>query len=114
MTSPRPFPPPWSIEERQESFIVKDATDQRFAYLNERELMFCPLRFISVRTSRAPRWSLIRERGRKFKRLFSVMVYSVEYFRNGRKKVARQSQAILKRRTDLLSSRLCPNRRPRQ
>jgi hypothetical protein len=29
----RRFPPPWSIEERQESFIVKDATGQQLAYL---------------------------------------------------------------------------------
>ena len=30
---PRRFPPPWSIEERQESFIVKDANGQQIAYL---------------------------------------------------------------------------------
>jgi hypothetical protein len=29
----RRFPPPWSIEERQESFIVKDANSQQLAYL---------------------------------------------------------------------------------
>ena len=29
----RRFPPPWSIEERQESFIVKDANGQQLAYL---------------------------------------------------------------------------------
>jgi hypothetical protein len=29
--SPRRFPPPWSI--RQESFIVKDANGQQFAYV---------------------------------------------------------------------------------
>jgi hypothetical protein len=28
---PRRFPPPWSIEERQESFIVKDANAQQLA-----------------------------------------------------------------------------------
>ena len=33
MTAPRRFPPPWSIEERQESFIVKDAKGQQIAYL---------------------------------------------------------------------------------
>jgi hypothetical protein len=33
MPSPRRFPPPWSIEERQESFIVKDANGQQIAYL---------------------------------------------------------------------------------
>ena len=33
MTAPRRFPPPWSIEERQESFIVKDANGQQIAYL---------------------------------------------------------------------------------
>jgi hypothetical protein len=27
------LPPPWSIEERQESFIVKDANGQQIAYL---------------------------------------------------------------------------------
>jgi hypothetical protein len=27
------FPPPWSIEESQESFIVKDANGQQLAYL---------------------------------------------------------------------------------
>jgi hypothetical protein len=30
---PRRFPPPWSIEEREESFIVKDANGQQIAYL---------------------------------------------------------------------------------
>ena len=29
----RRFPPPWAIDERQESFIVKDADGQRLAYL---------------------------------------------------------------------------------
>ena len=33
MSSPRRFPPPWSIEERRESFIVKDANGQQIAYL---------------------------------------------------------------------------------
>ena len=33
MPAPRRFPSPWSIEERQESFIVKDANGQRLAYL---------------------------------------------------------------------------------
>ena len=33
MPSTRRFPPPWSIEERQESFIVKDANGQQLAYL---------------------------------------------------------------------------------
>jgi hypothetical protein len=28
-----PLPPPWSIEERQESFVVKDATGQPLAYV---------------------------------------------------------------------------------
>jgi hypothetical protein len=31
--SPRRFPPPWSIEEHQESFIVKDANGKQLAYL---------------------------------------------------------------------------------
>jgi hypothetical protein len=30
---PRRFPPPWSIDERTESFIVKDATGQQLAYV---------------------------------------------------------------------------------
>jgi hypothetical protein len=30
---PRRFPPPWSIEKSQESFIVKDANGQQLAYL---------------------------------------------------------------------------------
>jgi hypothetical protein len=30
---PRRFPPPWSIEERQESFIVTDANGQHLAYV---------------------------------------------------------------------------------
>jgi hypothetical protein len=30
---PRSFPPPWSIDERPESFIVKDATGRRLAFL---------------------------------------------------------------------------------
>jgi hypothetical protein len=29
----RRFPPPWSIEERQESFMVKDANGQALAYV---------------------------------------------------------------------------------
>jgi hypothetical protein len=29
----RRFPPPWTIEEHGESFIVKDATGQALAYL---------------------------------------------------------------------------------
>jgi hypothetical protein len=33
MTAPRRFPQPWSIEERQESFVVKDANGQQLAYL---------------------------------------------------------------------------------
>ena len=33
MTMAERRPPPWSIEERQESFIVKDANGQQFAYL---------------------------------------------------------------------------------
>ena len=33
MPSPRRFPSPWSIEERTESFIVKDANGQQIAYL---------------------------------------------------------------------------------
>jgi hypothetical protein len=29
----RRFPPPWSVEELDESFVVKDATGQPLAYL---------------------------------------------------------------------------------
>jgi hypothetical protein len=31
---PRRFPPPWSIDEQMESFIVKDASGQALAYVN--------------------------------------------------------------------------------
>jgi hypothetical protein len=31
MPAPRRFPPPWSIDEQTESFIVKDATGQPIA-----------------------------------------------------------------------------------
>ena len=30
---PRRFPPPWSIDEETESFIVKDATGQPIAFV---------------------------------------------------------------------------------
>jgi hypothetical protein len=33
MPSPRRFPPPWSIEESLEAFIVKDTGGQTLAYL---------------------------------------------------------------------------------
>ncbi len=33
ITPMRRFPPPWTIEELQESFIVKDATGQALAYI---------------------------------------------------------------------------------
>jgi hypothetical protein len=33
MPVPRRFPPPWSLEERQKSFIVKGANGQQIAYL---------------------------------------------------------------------------------
>ena len=33
MPPPRRFPPPWLIDERTESFIVKDANGQQIAYL---------------------------------------------------------------------------------
>jgi len=33
MPSPRRFPPPWSIDEQTESFIVKDATGLPIAYV---------------------------------------------------------------------------------
>jgi hypothetical protein len=33
MPERRRFPPPWSIEEHNESFIIKDATGQTLAYL---------------------------------------------------------------------------------
>ena len=33
MPTPHRFPPPWSIEGRQKSFIVKDANGQPLAYL---------------------------------------------------------------------------------
>jgi hypothetical protein len=33
MPQPRRFPPPWSVDEQTESFIVKDATGQPLAYV---------------------------------------------------------------------------------
>jgi hypothetical protein len=33
---PRRFPPPWSIDEQTESFIVKDATGLPVAYVLSR------------------------------------------------------------------------------
>jgi hypothetical protein len=33
MTNSRRFPPPWSVEEMTESFVIKDATGQALAYL---------------------------------------------------------------------------------
>jgi hypothetical protein len=33
MPEPRRFPPPWSIDEQQESFIVRDAKGQALAYV---------------------------------------------------------------------------------
>jgi hypothetical protein len=32
MPSPRRFPPPWSVEENEESFAVRDATGQALGY----------------------------------------------------------------------------------
>jgi hypothetical protein len=33
MPTTRRFPPPWSVDEQTESFIVKDATGQALAYV---------------------------------------------------------------------------------
>jgi hypothetical protein len=33
LPSPRRIPPPWSVDELTESFVVKDATGQTLAYL---------------------------------------------------------------------------------
>jgi hypothetical protein len=33
MPAPRRFPPPWSVDELTESFVIKDATGQPLAYL---------------------------------------------------------------------------------
>ena len=33
MPSPRHFPPPWSVEESDAYFIVKDANDQKLGYV---------------------------------------------------------------------------------
>jgi hypothetical protein len=54
MPSPRRFPPPWSIEERQESFIVKDANGQQLAYLYFEDE---PQRQMSMKRYRATRHS---------------------------------------------------------
>ena len=33
MPSPRRFPPPWSVEELDACFVVKDSTGQKLAYV---------------------------------------------------------------------------------
>ena len=33
MTEPRTFPPPWSVEELDSCFVVKDANGQALAYM---------------------------------------------------------------------------------
>lgn len=33
MPSPRRFPPPWSVDELTESFVIKDATGHALAYV---------------------------------------------------------------------------------
>jgi hypothetical protein len=33
MTTPRRFPPPWSVEERPACFIINDANGQALAYV---------------------------------------------------------------------------------
>jgi hypothetical protein len=33
MPKRRLFPPPWSVEEMQESFVIKDADGQQLAYI---------------------------------------------------------------------------------
>ena len=33
MTNPRNFPPPWSVEELDSCFVVKDANRQALAYM---------------------------------------------------------------------------------
>jgi len=33
MTTPRRFPPPWSVEELTESFVIRDASGQALAYV---------------------------------------------------------------------------------
>ena len=30
---PRRFPPPWSVDENEESFVIKDSTGQALAYI---------------------------------------------------------------------------------
>jgi len=33
MTSPRRFPPPWTVEELDAAFVVKDSAGQKLAYV---------------------------------------------------------------------------------
>ncbi len=33
MPAPRRFPPPWSVDELTESFVIKDATGQALSYV---------------------------------------------------------------------------------
>jgi len=50
MTSPRRFPPPWSAEELQACFVVKDSAGQKLAYV-----YFAIGDEIAVPARRAPR-----------------------------------------------------------
>jgi hypothetical protein len=34
MTSPRRFPPPWSVEDIDAAFVVKDSNGQKVAYVH--------------------------------------------------------------------------------
>jgi hypothetical protein len=44
MASPRRFPPPWSIEELDAAFVVKDSSGQKLGYFYFEEVPACRCR----------------------------------------------------------------------
>jgi len=52
MPEPRHFPPPWSVEETDACFIVRDANGQALAYVYSRESWTVTRRHTSSPTTR--------------------------------------------------------------
>ena len=64
MTEPRTFPPPWSVEELDSCFVVKDANGQALAYMYfEKE----PLRRVRRREL------LTRDEAQRFAAIFAKL-----------------------------------------